>query len=255
MFHRILARAIGWWCCLLVAISGASAVDLPAPPWVEGVTGTSATVRWYTEVPTGTRVHYGVEPNRLTKLVEGGVGTMHEVTLQGLRPGTTYFFSVGTARKLLATGNFATLSSPGSGTAPASSSPLAKVRGLLGRLFGEAETAVPPAPAPVAERLPPAAVTWGDLASLPDHFDRHGADFGARSAEDYAAHAWRFRQRARAGGLLVKVDDDGVQRVFDPATGAFAAYNPGGTTKTYFKPGSRDYFNRQPGRLVRAATP
>ncbi len=261
MSPRLFARLIGWWCCLVAVISGAAAVDLPEPPRVDGLTGTSATVRWYTEVPTGTRVHYGVEPTRLTKLVEGGVGTFHEVTLQGLQPGTAYFFSVGTARKLLATGRFETLSSPESGSAPPSSSPIAKVRGLLGRLFGEPETPAsapaPSVPAPAAStaRVPPAAVTWGNLASLEDHFVRHGADFGARSAEDYAAQAWRFRQRARVGGLLVKVDDDGVQRVFDSATGAFAAYNPGGTTKTYFKPGNRDYFNRQPGRLVRAATP
>lgn len=66
--------------------------------------------------------------------------------------------------------------------------------------------------------------------------------------------AWQFGQQSRRGGLLVKVDETGVRRVFDPQTGAFAAYNADGTTKTFFKPGSRDYFARQPGRSIDAAS-
>lgn len=228
-------------------------MELPEPPRVDAVTSTSAIVRWYTEVPTGTRVHYGLEPNRLTKTVEGGVGTLHEVPLSGLQPGTSYFFAVGTARRLLATGKFSTATSPVSSASAVSTSPIAKVRDLISRWWSD--DAAPSTPAPTVERVPPAAATWGNPASLRDHFERHGADFGARSAEDYAAQAWRFRQRARAGGLQVKVDEDGVQRVFDPATRAFAAYNPDGTTKTFFRPSRADYFEGQPGRKVRTATP
>ena len=95
---------------------------------------------------------------------------------------------------------------------------------------------------------PPARETWGNPGSLPDHFARHGADFHAKDAEEYARMAWQFGQRAKQGGLLVKVDEGGTRRVFDPKTGAFAAYNADGTTKTFFKPNSRDYFARQPGR-------
>ena len=62
--------------------------------------------------------------------------------------------------------------------------------------------------------------------------------------------AWEFLQRAKAEGFLAKQDETGVLRVFDPKTGAFAAYNRDGTTKTFFKPGSRDYFARQPGRNI-----
>jgi pyocin large subunit-like protein len=119
---------------------------------------------------------------------------------------------------------------------------------------------VPSKAPPRPEQQPPASApptrqTWGNLESLQDHFVRHGGDFAASSADDYAAQAWRFRQRARSGGLQVKIDEEGVQRVFDPVTGAFAAYGRDGTTKTYFKPGSRDYFARQPGRPVREVTP
>jgi len=88
------------------------------------------------------------------------------------------------------------------------------------------------------------------MASLPDHFARHGNDFGAKNPEDYARMAWEFLQRGKAEGLPAKQDETGVLRVFDPRSGAFAAYNRDQTTKTFFKPGNRDYFARQPGRSV-----
>ena len=56
---------------------------------------------------------------------------------------------------------------------------------------------------------PRAAETWGNLASLPDHLARHGSDFGATSAEDYARMAREFLQRAKAEGLPAKVDGNG----------------------------------------------
>lgn len=91
---------------------------------------------------------------------------------------------------------------------------------------------------------------WGNPASLPDHFARHGADVGARDASEYALLASQLLQRAKTEGLPAKVDERGEVRVFDPQTGAFGAYNADGTTKTFFKPGNPDYFVRQPGRAV-----
>jgi pyocin large subunit-like protein len=102
----------------------------------------------------------------------------------------------------------------------------------------------------IAKSPPPARTTWGNIASLPDHFARHGRDFGAKDADDYARMAWEFLQRAKTEGFPAKQDETGVLRVFDPRSGAFAAYNRDGTTKTFFKPGSRDYFARQPGRSI-----
>ncbi len=95
-----------------------------------------------------------------------------------------------------------------------------------------------------------AAPTWGNPASLSDHFARHGADFGARDAQEYARMAAELLRRARTEGLPAKLDSDGVLRVFDPRSGAFGAYNRDGTTKTFFKPGNRVYFERQPGRPI-----
>ena len=94
---------------------------------------------------------------------------------------------------------------------------------------------------------PRAGQTWGNPASLPDHFARHGADFGARSAEEYARMASEFLQRAKAEGLPAKVDAAGCCASSIPRSGAFGAYNRDGTTKTFFKPGSPGYFERQPG--------
>ena len=47
-----------------------------------------------------------------------------------------------------------------------------------------------------------------------------------------------------------KRDHDGSLRIYDSATGTFAAYNADGTTKTFFKPGNPTYFDHQPGAPV-----
>jgi RHS repeat-associated protein len=97
--------------------------------------------------------------------------------------------------------------------------------------------------------------SWGNPATLEDHFLRHGADFGATSAEDYASQASSFLQRGLRGGAEVKVDSRGVIRVYDPETNTFGAYNADGTTRTFYKPEpaahgyptNRAYWDAQPG--------
>lgn len=226
----------------------AIAAEISGQPKVSVGAGNAVVISWQTDVETGTRVSYGLAPDQLTERAEGGVGATHEVAVSGLRPGTKYFYAVGTARKKLATGEFITSGSPATVVSPASSSPSTsappvKPKPVLGKFFAPKQEA------------PPTRETWGSLASLADHFARHGGDFQAKDADDYARMAWQFGQQAKQGGLQVKVDEDGTRRVYDPKSGAFAAYNANGTTKTYFKPNSRDYFARQPGRLVNARTP
>jgi pyocin large subunit-like protein len=92
--------------------------------------------------------------------------------------------------------------------------------------------------------------SWGNPSSLPDHFARHGRDFGARNAEEYALLAYQFLHRATVEPYLAKIDNHQVLRIYDPRTGSFGAYNPDGTTKTFFKPGRAGYFDRQPGRPI-----
>ncbi|MGB8169474.1 MAG: fibronectin type III domain-containing protein [Chthoniobacteraceae bacterium] len=258
MFPQISVRRFIIFTLLLFAAAWSRAAEVTAAPQVIAVSPTSVSVRWRTDVPTGTRVNYGLAADRLNHSSEGVLTDAHEVTLSGLQTGTKYFFAAGTARKQLATGQFTTSVSPSSASAAPSTSPASapattpKPKSLLAKILAPLAAVAAPKG---ADSAPPTRQTWGSPASLADHFARHGGDFGARSADDYAAQAWRFRQRAQNGALQVKIDDDGVQRVFDPASGAFAAYNRDGTTKTFFKPGSPGYFDRQPGRPVRAITP
>ncbi len=87
---------------------------------------------------------------------------------------------------------------------------------------------------------------WGRPETLIDHFRRHGADFGAKSARDYAKMAGRFFERAQEEKLPTKIAPDGTIRVYDRKTNTFGAYNPDGTTKTFFKPKDGvKYWNRQ----------
>ena len=241
-------RSVIIWLLFLAGFP-AFAAEIIGPPKVSIVVGNAAIVSWKTDVETGTRVSFGLAPDQLTDRAEGGTTAAHEVTLTGLKPGAKYFFAVGTARKKLATGEFTTSGSPATVVSPPSSSPATKPAATPKPQSVFAKIFVPKSDAP------PTRETWGNPGSLADHFARHGGDFRAKDADEYARLAWQFGQQAKQGGLLVKVDDDGVHRVFDPKTGAFAAYNADGTTKTYFKPGSRDYFTRQPGRPINARTP
>ena len=211
----------------------AKAVQLLEPPSV-GLTSSNAVIRWVTDVACGT--HVRVEPAGAQVTVTEGKkpGTQHAVTISGLQPTTHYTVALGTAKVWLATNVFTSTGSSQSANG-----------------VHESHSTEPTV---IHSKAPPARKTWGNYATLPDHFARHGADFHAKDAEDYARMAWELRQRAIAEGLPAKLDEERVLRVYDPVSGAFAAYNPNGTTKTFFKPGSRGYFERQPGRLVNLKT-
>ena len=90
---------------------------------------------------------------------------------------------------------------------------------------------------------------WGNPATLQDHFQRHGADFGAQSEQEYAQMAHDFYLRAQQENLQTKVDPrDGTIRVYDPQTNTFGSYNANGSTRTFFKPtAGQAYFDGQPG--------
>jgi pyocin large subunit-like protein len=220
----------------LLAWGSLSAADLVETPSVHFQERGTATIRWATDVPTRGRVIFGVRPDRMTESAEGPVTNRHSVSLSGVPSNERCYYAIGTARVWLATNSFMA----GKAFTPVSSSS----KPALSR------SQAPPA----ASSAPPARKTWGHLVSLPDHYDRHGGDFQAKNPEDYARLAWEFLQRGRQKGWPAKVDEDQVLRVFDPGTGSFAAYNRDGTTKTFFKPGSRDYFERQPGRLIDLTT-
>lgn len=90
------------------------------------------------------------------------------------------------------------------------------------------------------------ADSWGNAATLGRHFRDHGAALERGTPE--SMRIWhQTLQRAQKEGLPTKIDRDGVIRVFDPATNTFGAFNANGTTRTFFKPTSKTYWDSQPG--------
>ncbi|WP_217699385.1 hypothetical protein, partial [Leptospira alexanderi] len=77
---------------------------------------------------------------------------------------------------------------------------------------------------------------WKSPQLLEKHFEDHKADFGVSSPAEYAQKATNFLKTAKANGYEVKVDPRGITRVYDPQTNTFGAYNPDGSTATFFKP-------------------
>ena len=244
--------AVGLACifwAVLVLAPRVIGVELKAGPEVEAGSR-HAIIRWETDVPAGGRLEWGTRPDQLRRRQQGPTGTRHELVLKDLLPETRYHFAVGTARRVLGTHSFTTVAeavaaAPSIGISSQTNAQPAPVG------VGGVSGAGGPTASPVAQpQAPPARISWGSYRTLQDHFDRHGRDFGARDPEDYARSAWLFFQRAKKEGLPAKRDLDGILRIYDPATRAFGAYNRDGTTRTYFKPGRRDYFRDQPGRPV-----
>ncbi|MCB1278973.1 fibronectin type III domain-containing protein [Prosthecobacter sp.] len=232
--------------CVLACLGGTllHAVELVGQPKAT-TTANTATVQWRTDVDCGTRLQFGRNPDTLDQKAEGVVTSDHKIVLESLAPGTTYHFSVGSARTRLATGTFTTAG--GSGAASPQPSLMRRVLDVF-TPESKAEAKV------VSAKTPPTQQTWAHPDSLRDHFERHGRDFSSKTPDDYAAQAWQFLQRARTENLPMKLDDtDGTLRVFDPNTRAFAAYDGSGRTKTFFKPESPTYWQRQPGRTVRSS--
>lgn len=206
------------------------AIEMIGEPVVEAA-ATEVTIHWKTVGISGGKVRFGVDEAKLEQSVEDGIATEPRLRLTGLKPRTRYFFSVGTARKPIGKGSFIT-GGDSSGHALAVKS--------------DAPKSGPVAPV----EAPPTRRTWGNISSLQDHYDRHGADFYAKSPDDYAEKAWRFREQAVEQKFPMKLDADGTVRIFNPKTLAFASFNKDGTTKTYFRPNSPSYWQRQPGTPI-----
>lgn len=243
-FPLMIASRVSLWQIAALLISIFVPLSAPAAEVISGPEArfgeTAVTIEWRTDVETGTRVKYGLAPDQLTTSLEGTVCRDHVVVLPRLKPVTTYYYAVGTSKRWLAEGSFTT---PAAGGSTMASTP--KPPPVIGKSA--------PTPAP-ANKLtpPPTRVTWGNLDSLADHFNRHGADFHASSADDYAAQAWAFLQRARQQSLPMKWDaSDRTLRVWEPSTRSFAAYDQRGKTRTYFKPSNPAYWTRQPGTPVK----
>lgn len=86
-------------------------------PYLQVATDTSMVVRWRTDALARSRVRYGTEPGQLYKVVDNTAwSTEHEIKLTGLKPGTKYYYAIGTLKDTLQYGSdnyFSTLPSPG----------------------------------------------------------------------------------------------------------------------------------------------
>ena len=94
-----------------------------------------------------------------------------------------------------------------------------------------------------------AAVGFADARRLDEHFEKHGAEFGRITKQDYLRQAQLLRAARVADPILETVRRDGVTTRFDRQTGAFIAFNPNGVIRTFFKPNDGErYYRRQAER-------
>lgn len=85
---------------------------------------------------------------------------------------------------------------------------------------------------------------------LEEHYEKHGAEFGRITRQDYLRQAQLLRDAQVGGPVLQTVRADGVTTKFDRQTGAFVAFNPNGTIRTFFKPNDGErYYRRQAERV------
>ena len=79
-----------------------------------------------------------------------------------------------------------------------------------------------------------------------EHYAKHGREFGNISAQEYLERAQALRDAPAGGPILQAVTPDGIFSRFDRRSGAFGAYNPDRTIRTFFIPNAGErYFHRQ----------
>jgi hypothetical protein len=93
------------------------------------------------------------------------------------------------------------------------------------------------------------SVGFADPRRLDEHYEKHGAEFGRISKQDYLHQAQLLRDAKVEGPILQTVRLDGVVTRFDRQTGAFIAYNSNGVIRTFFKHNDGErYYRRQAER-------
>jgi len=103
--------------------------------------------------------------------------------------------------------------------------------------------------APAGARVFGASTGFRSRERLEEHFQKHGAEFHAASADEYLRLAQSMRDRAAGGDVLELVRADGTVSRFDRATGAFLAFDADGVIRTFFRPNDGErYFQRQADR-------
>jgi hypothetical protein len=93
------------WSLVLTFQFTAGAAELIRGPYLQSGSPTSVTVRWRTDVATDSRVFYGTNISDLDRsVIDTGFTREHQVALSGLRPNTTYFYSIGGGNQIFGVG-------------------------------------------------------------------------------------------------------------------------------------------------------
>ena len=69
------------------------------------------------------------------------------------------------------------------------------------------------------------------------HFNVHGGDYEAASAEEYESIAVNFRDSEPTANIEEFISEDGSTFKYDSAANDFLIYKPNGEIVTFFKPG------------------
>ncbi len=115
------------------------------------------------------------------------------------------------------------------------------------------EAPVPAASVPVESPASGAAATvtrpeigFRDRSLLAEHYQKHGAEFGRISIEEYLRAAQALRDAPAGGPILESVRADGVVTRYDRASGDFLAFDRDGIIRTFFRPNDgQAYYQRQ----------
>src|SRR5271155_3534486 len=82
-----------------------------------------------------------------------------------------------------------------------------------------------------------------------EHYQKHGREFGSISPQEYLRLAQELRDAPVGGPVLEALKPGGIVTKFDRRRGAFGAYNPDRTIRTFFIPNDGErYFQRQARR-------
>jgi hypothetical protein len=111
-----------------------------------------------------------------------------------------------------------------------------------------ASPTLPPAGSAPATPLPVGhpEIGFRDPSHLSEHFHKHGAEFGDITPAEYLHRAQALRDQPAGGPVREAVRQDGVVTRFDRTDGAFLAFDPDLTIRTYFRPNDGEaYFDRQ----------
>ena len=86
-------------------------------------------------------------------------------------------------------------------------------------------------------------------SNFEEHYAKHGREFGNISPDEYLHRAQALRDAPVGGPILEAIKEGRIITRFDRRTGAFGAYNPDRTIRTFFIPNNGErYFHRQATR-------